>query len=121
LFKDGQLFLTKQIFFAWFLLSLATLIKATMLILHKEDNNKGLFYIEQDGEQLAEMVYHISHNQMVIEHTEVNESLRGQNVGFQLVENGVEYAREKHLKIVPFCHFAKKVIQRTEAFQDVLQ
>lgn len=91
-----------------------------MLILHKEDNNKGLFYLEKDGEQIAEMVYHISGQKMVIEHTEVDESLRGKNVGYQLVENGVEYAREKHLKIVPFCHFAKKVITQTPAFQDVL-
>ena len=91
-----------------------------MLVLHKEDNNKGLFYLEQDGEQVAEMVYVIQDGKMVIEHTEVDESLRGKNVGYQLVENGVEYAREKHLKVVPFCSFAKKIIDRTESFHDVL-
>ena len=91
-----------------------------MVILHKEDGNKGSFYLEENGEQVAEMVYRKESGRMVIEHTEVDESLRGKNVGFQLVENGVEYAREQHLKIVSLCTFAKKVIDETESFQDVL-
>ena len=91
-----------------------------MIILHKEDNNKGSFYLEENGEQVAEMTYRIEKGKMVIDHTEVDESLRGKDVGFQLVENGVEYAREKHLKVLPVCQFAKKVIERTKEFQDIL-
>ena len=66
------------------------------------------------------MVYRKEKDRMVIEHTEVDESLRGRDVGLQLVENGVEYAREQHLKIVPLCEFAKKVIERHKELQDVL-
>lgn len=91
-----------------------------MLIQHREDENTGAFYIEQDGKSLAEMVYKKEPGRMVIQHTEVDESLRGQNVGFQLVETGVEYARAQHLKIVALCQFARKVIQTHTAFQDVL-
>lgn len=91
-----------------------------MLILQKEENNKGSFYIEEEDNQLAEMTYSIEKDRMIIDHTEVDESLRGNNVGFQLVENGVNYAREKNLKIIPLCRFARKVIESTEGFQDVL-
>jgi predicted GNAT family acetyltransferase len=91
-----------------------------MMILHKEDESEGVFYLEENGEPLAEMVYTKEEDRMVIQHTEVDESLRGKNVGFQLVEQGVEYAREANLKIVPLCEFAKKVIESHAEFQDVL-
>ncbi len=91
-----------------------------MIIQHKEDGNEGMFYVEQNGEQLAEMTYTAEKGKMVIQHTEVDESLRGKNIGFQLVEQGVEYARQENLKIVPLCEFAGKVLQSTEEFQDVL-
>ncbi len=91
-----------------------------MIIQHKEDGNEGVFYIEQNGEELAEMTYKIEKGKMVIQHTEVDESLRGKNIGFQLVEQGVEYARQENLKILPVCEYADKVLQTTEQFQDVL-
>ncbi|MCW3108839.1 MAG: N-acetyltransferase [Segetibacter sp.] len=91
-----------------------------MIIQHSEDETSGAFYVEENGSRLAEMVYSKKPGRMIIEHTEVDDSLRGQNIGFQLVENGVEYAREQHLKIVPLCKFAKKVIERQHEFQDIL-
>ena len=91
-----------------------------MIIKHTEEGGNGAFYIEENGEVLAEMTYQKDNNKIVIDHTEVDESLRGKNVGYQLVENGVEYAREAHLRIVPVCEFAKAVIEKTQKFQDVL-
>jgi predicted GNAT family acetyltransferase len=43
---------------------------------------------------------------MIMEHTEVNDALKGQNVGYRLVHMAVEYARLHNLKVnshVPFC------------------
>lgn len=91
-----------------------------MLIQHSEDKNRGVFYIAQNGEELAEMTYTIEKGKMVITHTEVDESLRGKNIGFQLVEHGVEFARQKNLTVLPLCEFADKVIYTTHEFQDVL-
>ena len=85
-----------------------------------ENSNEGAFYIEQNGEPLAEMTYTIEKGKMVINHTEVDKSLRGKNIAHQLVEHGVEYAREQQLKITPVCEYAKAVIQNTQEFQDVL-
>ena len=91
-----------------------------MIILQEEDNNTGAFYIEERGNRLAEMTYQVDNDRMIINHTEVDESLRGRNVGFSLVERGVEYARAKEYKILPYCSYAKKVIESTDRFQDVL-
>jgi predicted GNAT family acetyltransferase len=91
-----------------------------MLIEHKEVGTTGTFYLEENGDVLAEMVYSKEPGKMIIRHTEVDESLRGQNIGLQLVQNGIEFAREQHLKVIPVCEFAKKVIGEHEDFQDVL-
>ena len=92
-----------------------------MLIQQKQEGNHGLFFVEDDEGLKAELIYHMaSPEQMVIEHTEVNDDLRGQNVGYKLVNAAVEYARHHNLKIIVWCPFAKKVFDKKPDFRDVL-
>ena len=91
-----------------------------MKINNKQTGNEGVFYIDKGGYQLAEMTYTLSEGVMIIDHTEVDESLRGQNVGNELVMHAVEFAREKHLKIVPQCSFARSVFEKQKELADVL-
>jgi predicted GNAT family acetyltransferase len=91
-----------------------------MVIQHKQLQNKGMFYVGQDGAILAEMVYSTAPNKMIIEHTEVDDSLAGKGVGKQLVETAVEYARSHNIRIVPLCPFAKSVFEKVKEWQDVL-
>ncbi|MDB5246746.1 MAG: acyl-CoA acyltransferase [Segetibacter sp.] len=91
-----------------------------MIILNKENGSTGSFYIKENGKELAEIVYRKEKDKIVIEHTEVDESLRGKNIGFDLVEKTVEYAREQRLKVQPDCKFAEKIIERHQQFHDVL-
>jgi predicted GNAT family acetyltransferase len=91
------------------------------LIKHKHIGNKGMFFVGEDENILAEMTYNMPANdKMIIEHTEVGDELRGQNVGFQLVQAAVEYARMNNLKIIPLCPFAHSVFRKKLDFQDVL-
>jgi len=92
-----------------------------MLIQHKKLGNKGLFFVEQEGDILAEMTY-MQHSEhiIIIEHTEVDEVLRGKNIGFQLVNTAVEYARQHQLKIVPMCPFVKSVFDKKPDYKDVI-
>lgn len=92
-----------------------------MKINREENGKKGAFFIEQDGEWVAEMTYFTSgENEITIDHTEVDDSLEGKGVGAKLVAEGVKYARENNLKIIPACPFVKKVIGETPEFQNVL-
>ena len=92
-----------------------------MLIQRKQTGDKGIFYVEQDGDMEAEMFYHMtSPDKMVIEHTEVGEELRGQNVGYELVKAAVDYARQHNIKITVWCPFAKKVFDKKPDWSDVL-
>lgn len=86
-----------------------------------DDGIQGKFFIEEDNEQLAEMVYTWKGNDsIVILHTEVGNRLQGKGAGKLLVARAVDFARAKHIKIIPRCVFAKAVFDKTIEFQDVL-
>ena len=92
-----------------------------MVVEHKRTGNKGMFYVEYENEIAAEMVYSMrSDTEMIIEHTEVSDALRGKNIGYELVHAGVEYARHHGLKIIPVCPFARSVFNKKPDFSDVL-
>ncbi len=92
-----------------------------MLIQHKLVGTKGMFFIGSNGAILAELVYtKPAENKMIIEHTEVDESLSGKGIGLQLVRTAVEYARTHQLKIIPLCPFAKSIFDKKPEFGDVL-
>lgn len=85
------------------------------------DSKKGTFYIEDNGQRIAEMVYVFSGEDMfIIEHTEVDPSQEGKGLGKLLVKEAVEWAREKDYKILPLCPYAKRIFDKTPEYADVL-
>lgn len=92
-----------------------------MLVQHKQVGGKGIFYVGQEGAILAELVYtKPSSDKMIIEHTEVDDTLAGKKVGLLLVTTAAEYARKQNLKIIPLCPFAKSVFDKNPELRDVL-
>ncbi len=90
-------------------------------IKHNNETAAGSFFVEDAGERKAELIYSWrGENTLVIEHTEVNESLQGQGVAKKLVEAAVSYARNKHLKIIPQCSYARHVMEKDKSYEDVL-
>jgi len=86
----------------------------------KKGNN--MFYIGEGGETLAQIDFVSNEeNDIVIEHTIVSETLKGQGIGVKLVKKVVDYAREKNKKIIPHCPYAKKVLEATKEYEDVLK
>jgi uncharacterized protein len=92
-----------------------------MQIQRDEHGRKGAFYIDEDGEWIAELTYFKTGDTMTIDHTEVAEKLRGEGIGEDMVRAAVEYARENGLKINPVCPYARKIIESTPDLQDVLK
>lgn len=92
-----------------------------MKIQRFEDGNRGRFFIEEGGKRLALMTYSkAGMDKLIIEHTEVDASLKGEGVGRDLVAEGVKYARENNLKIIPRCSFAKSEFEKNKDYADVL-
>ncbi len=57
---------------------------------------------------------------MIIEHTEVDESLKGQGVGAKLLEALVDFVRKEEIKVIPLCPFANATFKKRADLQDVL-
>ena len=91
-----------------------------MEIQRDEHGRRGAFFIEQDGEWLAEMSYTKARpDVIVIDHTEVNKSLRGQGIGQKLVREAVNYARANNLKIRARCPYTRMVLDETPEYNDI--
>ncbi|HEY3405987.1 MAG TPA: GNAT family N-acetyltransferase [Ohtaekwangia sp.] len=77
-----------------------------MQIKLEESENKGAFYIEENGVRLAQMTFSkAGASRIIIDHTDVSDALRGKGAGKQLVSAAVDHARKKNLKIIPLCPF----------------
>ncbi len=92
----------------------------TQVSLEVNDKN-GYFHIDIDSKTEAKMTFIFAgSDKIIIDHTEVNEGHNGKGFGKMMVEKAVAFAREKNIKIIPLCPFAKKVFDKTPAFSDVL-
>ena len=91
-----------------------------MEVKHEQTVNKGTFYLEVEGQKKAEMTYSKAGTErIIIDHTEVDESLRGQGAGLKLAEYAVNYVREQGIKILPLCPFMKATLQKLPEWKDV--
>ncbi len=92
-----------------------------MEVQHSNDAKGGFFLIEEDGIQIGKMTYvWAGETKFIIDHTEVNPSHEGKGIGKLLVNAAVDFARGNHYKIVPVCPYAKRVLTKTNEFEDVL-
>lgn len=80
----------------------------TMIFLSKP----GRFYIEKDFNAIAVIDFHTDEkNRIVITHTYVDPSLRGQGIANQLLNKVIAIAEQGKQYIYPICSFAVKVLQ----------
>lgn len=88
-------------------------------IRHVASGPRGAFVIERDGERLAELTYTVAGSRVILDHTHVDDRLRGTGAGARLVAAAVQWARAEQRKLLPLCPFAKSVFDKTPAYADV--
>ncbi|HET8753846.1 MAG TPA: GNAT family N-acetyltransferase [Salinimicrobium sp.] len=89
-------------------------------IRQKENEGKGMFYIEHDGRIVAELTYTKQDNGILtLDHTETDPEMKGQGLAGKLVKHSVEFARQNNLKIDPLCEYASAQFERHEEYQEV--
>lgn len=91
-------------------------------IKHREANNKGTFYIEENGKDIAKIDYSVTPpNKIIASHTEVNPELKGQGIGNKLLDFMADYARKNNVKVIALCPFVKAQFTRNqEKYQDII-
>lgn len=87
----------------------------------KEEKNRFVLY-NDDNQEIGEMTWSdAGEKMMIIDHTFVDPTYRGQKLAAKLVYQGVEKARREGKKIIPLCPFAKKEFAEKPEYDDVLR
>lgn len=87
----------------------------------KETAGKGVFYIDENSDTVAELLYTLQPDGiMSLDHTEVNPRMAGQGLGSKLVKHSVEFARNNGFKIKPLCSYAAKQFERHPEYKELL-
>lgn len=73
--------------------------------LNLDTKGQGNFYINENGEQVAEMIIGIAGNDLTVYHTEVLPIAEGKGLGRKLLEGMVDYARKNNLKVIALCPY----------------
>lgn len=95
---------------------------STLTVHHTESENKGMAYVGDYLSPRAALTYTLAGKALlIIDHTEVEDSLRGQGVGRQMLDFVVNLARERGLQILPLCPYARAVFKKDESIHDVLR
>lgn len=89
-------------------------------IFETEANGMAFIGGNESEENLAEMTWvKESDDYIIIDHTMVSDSLKGQGIGRKLLDRIVEMARERNLKIRPLCPFVKITFDRVPELNDL--
>lgn len=91
-----------------------------MDIKHRENDSRGMFFVEDEKGIFAELTYTKKQGDILtIDHTEVRPELEGQGIATKLLAHSVDFARENNYKIDPLCPFAEVQFDRNESYKDV--
>lgn len=95
--------------------------KTAIEIGHEESDGRGAFFVDRSGVRLAEMTYsRAGADLVIIDHTEVNDALRGLGVARRLLDRAVAWARETHTRVMATCPYAKAQFEKDPSIRDVL-
>lgn len=93
----------------------------TEQVQHEETGRGGRFVIGAADRIDAEMTYSRSNPQLIIiDHTFVDPSRRGQGLGQMLLGELIAWVRGAGIKVIPLCPFAKAQFEKEAGYRDVL-
>lgn len=91
-------------------------------IQHKEEDGRGAFFVEREDIRLAEMTYaRVTPKLVIIDHTLVDERLRGLGVARRLLDTAVAWARSTGTKLAATCPYAKAQFAKDPSIGDVYE
>lgn len=77
------------------------------------------FRKQEDGKTIAEITWTLLGDVMVMDHTFVSPSLRGQGVAKQLLDRAAAFARENELKMEAVCSYVVTAFDRYSEYEDI--
>jgi len=85
----------------------------------QQEVTTGRFEIERDGE-VAYLEYSLTGNILALIHTEVPEKLRRHGLASSLAESGLQWARERNLKVDIICPLVREYVNKHPEYADLV-
>ena len=91
-------------------------------IKHENLEKRGRFAAYNDGQEVGEMTYtYAGPKKAIFDHTFVDDSMRGQNVGKLMLDKAAEWLRSEEIKLIPLCPYVKsQVVKHPDLYGDLL-
>lgn len=94
--------------------------KPTIEIQHEEADGRGAFFVAREDIRLAEMTYaRVTPKLVIIDHTVVDERLRGLGVARRLLDTAVAWARQTQTRVAATCPYARAQFEKDASIRDV--
>ena len=84
-------------------------------------NKEGEFRAIENDKVIGHINYSLEGNQFNILHTEVDAAHRGEGIGEKLVAAAMSHAEDNNYRVMPYCTYAKKIIEKSgNNFDDIV-
>jgi uncharacterized protein len=98
----------------------STIAAMSIAVEHEEAERRGMFFVVRDGKRVAAMTYaRTDDHEIVVDHTEVDDSLKGQGVGRKLLDALVVWARATQTRVRATCPYALAQFNKDPSIRDV--
>ena len=95
---------------------------AELTIEHEENDGRGAFFVNTQGVRVAQMTYKRSDaTSITVDHTEVDDSLRGLGVARKLLDTLVAWARSTGTRVRATCPYARAQFEKDASIRDVYE
>ncbi|WP_017603669.1 GNAT family N-acetyltransferase [Nocardiopsis alkaliphila] len=82
---------------------------------------RSRYEVSADGEVIGFSAYHlIAEGVLALPHVEVEPAFEGQGVASELMRRSLDHIRERHLKVVPICPFARAFLEKNPDYADLV-
>lgn len=86
-----------------------------------DDGKRGSVQLMDNNKEAGAMNYTwAGADKIIIDHTHVDESYKGQGVGKKILENIIDWVKKENIKIIPLCPFAKAQFEKNKDYREVL-
>lgn len=85
-----------------------------------DNPDKDRFEILADGELAGFVMYHLSGDEIAFTHSETDDRFQGQGIGSRLVRSSLDAARERRLRVLPYCPFVRSWITGHREYADLI-
>ena len=85
-----------------------------------DNQEQSRFEIRADGELAGFVEYDMSGDEIAFTHTETEDRFRGHGLAGRLAQSALEAARDRNLKVLPYCPYVRSWIAGHREYADLV-